>query len=62
MDFQSLLIFWVVVIILVVLAGGPVLAVLGLFFAWLAPWLIAGAVVLALFAWFGRMLDKDDHR
>lgn len=62
MDFQSQLIFWLVAIILVVLLGGPVLAVLGLFFAWLAPWLIAGALVLAFFAWFGRMLDKDHRR
>lgn len=62
MDFQAQLIFWVVVIVLAVLLGGPVLAVLGLFFAWLAPWLIAGVLALAFFAWLGRMIDKDHER
>ena len=61
MDFQAQLIFWVVVI-LAVLLGGPVLAVLGLFFVWLAPWLIAGALAIAFSAWLGRMIDKDRER
>ncbi|HLF41487.1 MAG TPA: hypothetical protein VI854_08440 [Acidimicrobiia bacterium] len=59
MDFKFLVWVWVVGIILVVLLGGPVMVVVGMFFAWLAPWLIAGALALAFFAWLGRKLDQD---
>ncbi|MGH8991302.1 MAG: hypothetical protein ACRDZ7_07230 [Acidimicrobiia bacterium] len=61
MDFKAQLWLWGIVIVVVAVAGGPLLVVLGMFVGWLVPWLVAVALVLVFFAWLGRMLDRQDR-
>ena len=60
MDFQFQLLVWLVVIVIAVLVGGPVLVILGMFLAWLLPWIILGGLVILVLAVIGRSLDKQD--
>lgn len=58
MDFQFQLLVWLVVLVIAVLVGGPVLALVGMFLAWLLPWIILGGLVIIALAVIGRSLDK----
>jgi hypothetical protein len=58
LDFQFQLLVWLVVLIIAVLVGGPVLALVGMFVAWLLPFLILGGLVLLALAVIGRSIDK----
>ena len=60
MDFQFQLIVWLVVLVIAVLVGGPVLAIIGMFVAWLLPWVILGGLVILSLAVIGRSMDKKD--
>ena len=59
MDFQFLVLVWLVVLVVAVLLGGPVLLLVGMFLAWLAPFVMVGGLVLLAFVVIGRSLDKD---
>lgn len=60
MDTQSVLWMWIIAIAAAVLLGGPVLVILGMFFAWRLPGIILGAVVLLALRAFGKALDRQD--
>ena len=58
MDFQFQLLVWLAVLIVAVLVGGPVLALLGMFLAWLLPWVVLGGLVVLALVLIGRSMDK----
>jgi hypothetical protein len=58
-DFQFQLLVWLVVLIIAVLVGGPVLAIVGMFVAWLLPFIILGGLVILALAVIGRSIDKN---
>lgn len=58
MDFQFQLLVWLVVLVIAVLVGGPVLAIFGMFVAWLLPFVILGGLVIVALAVIGRSMDK----
>lgn len=58
MDFQFQLLVWLVVLVIAVLVGGPVLAILGMFLAWVLPFVVLGGLVVLALVIIGRSMDK----
>ena len=62
MDTKFLLMCWGVAIVAAIVAGGPVLVVVGMFVAWLMPAIIVGAIILVALIAIGRAWDQQNRQ